>query len=96
MQIKICGLSTRETIDVSIEAGASHIGLVHHASSPRHLSLERASELRGYCRDRARAVLLLANADIETTGKAIAAVKPISSSSTAARPPNGSRWCARS
>ena len=76
MQIKICGLSTRETIDVSIEAGASHIGLVHHASSPRHLSLERASELRGYCRDRARAVLLLANADIETTGKAIAAVKP--------------------
>ena len=28
VQIKICGLSTPETVDAAIEAGATHIGLV--------------------------------------------------------------------
>ena len=76
VQIKICGLSTPETIDAAIEAGASHIGLVHFEPSPRHLTLEQAARLRGHIRGRAQAVLLLVNADVQTTAMAIDTIKP--------------------
>lgn len=42
---KICGLSTPETLDAALKGGASHVGLVFFAPSPRHLSLERAAAL---------------------------------------------------
>ena len=45
-QIKICGLSRPEEIAAAADAGASHIGLVHFAKSPRHLELEAARKLR--------------------------------------------------
>lgn len=74
--IKICGLSTPDTVEAAIAAGASHIGLVHFAPSARHVSLERASELRARARGRIRTVLLLVDADAETTARAIDAVRP--------------------
>ena len=43
--IKICGLSTPETIDAAVAAGASHVGFVFFAASPRNLSPERAAGL---------------------------------------------------
>ncbi|AMO71422.1 phosphoribosylanthranilate isomerase [Sphingorhabdus sp. M41] len=75
-KIKICGLSTEAAVDAAVEAGATHIGLVHFEKSPRHVSLERAAELRQYVANRIRTVLLLVNADPKLTGKAISAVKP--------------------
>lgn len=36
--IKICGISTIEAIDAVVRGGASHIGFVHFAKSPRHLT----------------------------------------------------------
>ncbi|NVD27430.1 phosphoribosylanthranilate isomerase [Parasphingorhabdus flavimaris] len=75
-QIKICGLSTEAAIDAAIDAGADYIGLVHFPKSPRHVSLERAAELRTYAAQRVKTVLLLVNADPKSTGKAIGDVKP--------------------
>ena len=46
VQIKICGLSTPETVDAALAAGATHIGLVHYEPSPRHVALDLAHELR--------------------------------------------------
>lgn len=43
--IKICGLSTPETLDAAIGAGASHVGFVHFAKSPRHVEPERIAAL---------------------------------------------------
>ena len=43
--VKICGLSTRETLDTALEAGADMVGFVFFSPSPRHLSLETAREL---------------------------------------------------
>src|SRR6266850_127802 len=43
--VKICGLSTRETLDVALEAGADMVGFVFFPPSPRHLSLETAADL---------------------------------------------------
>ncbi|WP_128892876.1 phosphoribosylanthranilate isomerase [Erythrobacter sp. HKB08] len=74
--IKICGLSTPETIEAAIEAGATHVGLVHFEPSPRHVDLGRAAELRALARGRAQVVLLTVNAEIEAMAAALDAVKP--------------------
>lgn len=43
--IKICGLSTIDTLDAAIAAGATHVGFVFFAASPRNLLPERAAGL---------------------------------------------------
>lgn len=63
-------------MEAALDAGATHVGLVHFEPSPRHVSLTDASRLRAAARDRAKAVLLLVNADVETTSRAIDAVRP--------------------
>ena len=75
-QIKICGLSNEASIDAAIAHGASHVGLVHFEKSPRHVSLDRAKQLRAYAGNRIKTVLLLVNADPKLTGKAITQVNP--------------------
>lgn len=42
---KICGLSTPETLDAAIAGGASHVGFVFFAPSPRNLGFEKAAGL---------------------------------------------------
>lgn len=42
---KICGLSTAETLDAAIAGGASHVGLMFFAPSPRNLSFDVAAGL---------------------------------------------------
>ena len=74
--IKICGLSTPETVHAAIEAGATHIGFVHYEKSPRHVTLDEAAKLRALVPSHVNAVVLLTSADITTTGKAIDAIKP--------------------
>lgn len=44
-QIKICGLSTPETIAASANAGATHIGLNFYPPSPRFVSAHQAEKL---------------------------------------------------
>lgn len=43
--IKICGLSTPDTLDAALKGGASHAGFVHFAKSPRHVEVERLAQL---------------------------------------------------
>ncbi len=42
---KICGISTPETLDAAIRHGASHVGFVFFAKSPRNLTADRAASL---------------------------------------------------
>jgi len=62
-RIKICGLSTAETVEVAIDAGATHLGFVHFAASPRHLELEVIARLTDHVAARACTVLLLVDPD---------------------------------
>ncbi len=43
--IKICGLSTPETLAAAIGAGASHVGFVHFGKSPRHVETDHLASL---------------------------------------------------
>lgn len=74
--IKICGISTPDAMHAAIDAGATHVGLVHFEPSPRHVSLEQAARLRALAAGKAKAVLLLVNASAELTSAAIQAVSP--------------------
>lgn len=42
---KICGLSTPDTLDAAISAGASHVGFVFFPPSPRHVTFEQSAAL---------------------------------------------------
>ena len=75
-EIKICGLTTPETLDAAIDAGATHVGLVHYEPSPRHLSIEQAAALRRRVPPSVRVVLLLVNMEAVPTAHAVEAVKP--------------------
>lgn len=75
-EIKICGLSTPETIAAAIAAGATHVGLVHFPKSPRHVTLDEAARLRRLVPETVKAVLLLVNETPEATARAIEAIGP--------------------
>jgi len=61
--VKICGLSTAETLDVALDAGADMVGFVFFPPSPRNLSFKVASALEGRVRGRAKKVALSVDAD---------------------------------
>jgi phosphoribosylanthranilate isomerase len=75
-QIKICGLSTIATIEAAAQHGATHYGLVHFESSPRHVTLEQAAALRQQAPPHIKSVLLLVNANPELTQMALEMVRP--------------------
>lgn len=74
--IKTCGLSTVETVDVALGAGADMIGLVFFPKSPRHVSFELASKLAARIKGRAELVALTVDADDALLGQIIAAIDP--------------------
>ena len=75
-QIKICGLSTAETVDAAVDAGASHIGLVHYEPSPRHVSLETAAKLRARVPPSTKVVLLSVRMEPNALETAYRTVRP--------------------
>ena len=74
--VKICGLSTRETLDVALQAGADMVGFVFFPPSPRHLGLEKARELGRQAKGRAVKVALSVDADDATLANIVDALQP--------------------
>ena len=74
--VKICGLSTRETLDVALESGADMVGFVFFPPSPRHLSLETARDLGRQAKGRASKVALTVDADDVTLANIVEALQP--------------------
>src|SRR5258708_32915872 len=60
--VKICGLSTPETLDAALAAGADMGGFVFFPPSPRHVSLEIARGLGRQVEGGARKVSLSVHA----------------------------------
>ena len=74
--VKICGLSTRETLDAALDAGADMVGFVFFPPSPRHLGLETARELGKQTRRRASKVALTVDADDAMLANIVEALQP--------------------
>ncbi|TAK46697.1 MAG: phosphoribosylanthranilate isomerase [Xanthobacteraceae bacterium] len=74
--IKICGLSTPDTLDAALDAGADMVGFVFFRPSPRHLEFAAARALAVRVGDRALKVALTVDADETWLAACIEAVGP--------------------
>ncbi len=45
MQTKLCGFTTKETVDLAVKSGAEFIGFVFYPKSARNISPKRAAEI---------------------------------------------------
>lgn len=74
--IKICGLSTPETLEAALAAGADMIGLNFHPKSPRYVTPERAAELAAQARGRTGIVALVVEYTPEQAAELARIVRP--------------------
>jgi phosphoribosylanthranilate isomerase len=75
LTVKICGLSTPETLDAALAAGADMVGFVFFPPSPRHISLDVAEKL-GRQAKKAVKVALSVDADDALLANSIEALRP--------------------
>jgi phosphoribosylanthranilate isomerase len=75
-EVKICGVSTQETVRGAIAAGADYIGLVFYPASPRNVSIASAAELAETARGRAQVVALIVDASDALVHEIARSVKP--------------------
>jgi phosphoribosylanthranilate isomerase len=73
---KVCGLSTPDTVDAAVDAGADYIGLVLYPPSPRYVPVEEAVKLRMRVPPTTKVVLLLVNEQPIPTAQMVDAVRP--------------------
>lgn len=76
VQVKICGLSTTETMAATLDAGADLVGLVFFAKSPRNVSILQGKTLADQARGRANIVALVVDADDEVLLDIVTHVQP--------------------
>ena len=74
--VKICGLSTPETLDVALDAGADMVGFVFFPPSPRNLGIEAARTLGERVKGRAKKVALSVDATDGELDRVVEALKP--------------------
>lgn len=61
--IKICGLTTADTLDAALDGGADFVGAVMFPKSPRHIAPKAAASLFERARGRARIVAVTVDPD---------------------------------
>ncbi len=74
--VKICGLSTPETLDAALQAGADMVGFVFFPPSPRHIGLETARDLGRQVGRRALKVALAVDADDAALANIVETLRP--------------------
>lgn len=72
--IKNCGLKSLGELDMAARTGASFVGFVHHASSPRHLPLSDIAALRR--QTMLKSVVVMVNPTDTILDDVVALVKP--------------------
>lgn len=76
VDVKICGLSTSEAISAALDSGASHVGFIFFAKSPRNIAPVEAGRLRVAARGRAKAVSVTVDADDKYLDAILAGMNP--------------------
>ena len=74
--IKICGLSTPETVSAALGAGADMIGFIFFAKSPRNVTVAQAAQLRQAAIGRAQAVAVTVDAPDGFLEDVVVNIKP--------------------
>jgi phosphoribosylanthranilate isomerase len=91
-RVKLCGLTSREHLEVAAEAGASHVGLLVQApASHRDLPIEAATELAAAAPDGLAVVLVTPSGDADAVVDAAECVAPRAVQATGALDERGLR-----
>lgn len=76
LDIKICGLKTPEAVAAALDGGATHVGFIFFAKSPRNVSPVDAGSLRQAAHGRAMAVAVTVDASDESLDAIVAGMSP--------------------
>jgi phosphoribosylanthranilate isomerase len=76
MDIKICGLRTEDALAAALAGGASHVGFIFFAKSPRNIEPAEAGRLRRFATGRAKAVAVTVDAEDATLDGIVKAMAP--------------------
>jgi phosphoribosylanthranilate isomerase len=76
LDIKICGLSTPDTLAAALAGGATHVGFIFFAPSPRNVAPGEAAILREAAHGRAQAVAVSVDADDAFLDAIVATMRP--------------------
>jgi phosphoribosylanthranilate isomerase len=76
LDIKICGLKTDGAMAAALAGGASHVGFIFFAKSPRYVEPAEAGRLREAARDKAMAVAVTVDARDAFLDEIIAKMQP--------------------
>lgn len=74
--VKICGLTTPQTLDVALDGGAAFVGAVIFPRSPRHIEPAAAATLFARARGRASVVAVVVDPDDALLSEIAATLKP--------------------
>ncbi len=75
-KVKVCGLTSLETMAAAVDYGADYVGLVFYAPSPRNVDAATAAGLASVARGRSLIVALTVDADDLEIAGIIDKVKP--------------------
>jgi len=73
---KICGLTTSDAVDASLDGGAAYLGFVFFPNSPRNVALPAATELAARGRGRAEIVALMVDPSPDLVDDVVRAMRP--------------------
>ncbi|TIO76139.1 MAG: phosphoribosylanthranilate isomerase [Mesorhizobium sp.] len=76
LDIKICGLKTDAAMAAALAGGASHVGFIFFAKSPRFIDPAEAGRLRQAANGRAKAVAVTVDADDAFLDEIVAELRP--------------------
>ncbi|MBO6894464.1 MAG: phosphoribosylanthranilate isomerase [Roseibium sp.] len=76
IKVKICGLSTEDTMETALDAGVDMVGLMFFPKSPRHVTLSQACKLADMARGRAEIVAVTVNMDLDGLSRIRELVNP--------------------
>jgi phosphoribosylanthranilate isomerase len=76
LDIKICGLKTEEAVDRAVALGATHIGFIFFAKSPRHIEPADAGRLADRIRGKAQIVSVSVDADNDDLDEIVDLIRP--------------------
>ncbi|WP_297802635.1 phosphoribosylanthranilate isomerase [uncultured Brevundimonas sp.] len=75
-EVKICGLTTPETLKAAVDGGAAYVGAVIFPKSPRHIEPEAAGPLFDIARGRTAIAAVVVNPDDDLLSRIAEHLKP--------------------
>lgn len=76
IDIKICGLKTREAVLRAVDLSATHVGFIFFEKSPRNIEPSDAAELADLVRGRAKIVAVTVDADNDELDEIVSLLRP--------------------